>query len=51
MSKFTLVEFEFSTYIPPLDPAAQTFVICDDLTNTPIAINKPIWRIYDYNYK
>ena len=50
MSKFALIEFEFSTYTPPLDPLAQTFVVCDAATNEPIAINKPTWVIYDYNY-
>ena len=50
LSKFSNIQFEYSTYIPPLDASAQTFVVCDISTNVPIAINKPVWRIYDYNY-
>ena len=50
LSKFSDIQFEYSTYIPPLDLSAQTFVVCDLSTNVPIAINKPVWRIYDYNY-
>jgi len=50
LSKFKNIEFEFSTFQPPLDPSAQVFTICDQLTGTIIGINKPTWRIYDYNY-
>jgi hypothetical protein len=49
MSKFSKVEFEFSTFSPPLDPNAQTSTICDGDGNI-IGINKPVWRIYDYTY-
>ena len=41
LSKFSVVEFEFSTYVPPLDPSAQTFTICDPSSGEPIGINKP----------
>jgi len=50
MSKFQRVEFEFTTFTPPLDPSAQTFVICDPSSNEILGVNKPTWRIYDYNY-
>lgn len=50
LSKFNHIEFEFSTYQPPLDPSAQLMVICDAITGLPIGVNKPSWRIYDYNY-
>ena len=50
MSKFSNIEFEIKTYLPPLDPNAETFVICDPETEETIGINKPVWRIYDYNY-
>jgi hypothetical protein len=50
LSKFKNIEFEFGTYQPPLDPSAQVFTICDQVTGTIIGINKPTWRIYDYNY-
>ena len=49
LSKFTLIEFEYSTYTPPADSNAQTFVVCNN-DNNPIGVNKPIWRLYDYNY-
>ena len=49
LSKFKNIEFEFTTYTPPLDPNAQTLTICDSEGNT-IGINKPVWRIYDYTY-
>jgi len=50
MSKFNTIELEFTTISPPLDPLAQTLVICDPQTGTVIGINKPTWRIYDYNF-
>lgn len=49
LSKFTTVEFEFTTFQPPLDPSAQVTTICDACGNL-IGINKPTWRIYDYNF-
>ena len=49
MSKFNKIEFEFTTFSPPLDPEAQTQTICDGNGNI-IGINKPVWRIYDYTY-
>ena len=50
MSRFTNVEFEFSTINPPVDPYAQVLTICDPTSGEIIGINKPTWRIYDYNY-
>ena len=50
MSRFTQIEFEFTTIIPPLDLLAQSLTICDPTTGTVIGINKPTWRIYDYNF-
>ena len=50
LSKFKVIEFEFNTYQPPLDPEAQVFTVCNRLTGEIIGINKPTWRIYDYNY-
>jgi hypothetical protein len=49
-SKFSNVQFEFTTFYPPLDPSANFLTICDPLTRIPIGVNMPIWRIYDYNY-
>ena len=50
LSKFHQIEFEFTTYQPPLDTNAQLQVICDQNGGGPIGVNKPTWRIYDYNY-
>ena len=50
MSKFSTIELEFNTYPPPLDPSANYYTICDSETGRPIGVNKPEWRIYDYNY-
>jgi len=50
MSRFTNIELETTTIIPPLDPYAQSLAICDPQTGNIIGINKPTWRIYDYNF-
>ena len=50
MSRFNQIEFEFTTIIPPLDPLAQSLTICDPGTGNIVGINKPTWRIYDYNF-
>lgn len=50
MSKYTQIELEFTTIFPPLDPLAQSLTICDPETGNIIGINKPTWRIYDYNF-
>jgi len=50
LSKFNQIEFEFTTFQPPLDPSAQVQVICNENGGGPIGVNKPTWRIYDYNY-
>ena len=49
-NRFNLVEFEFTTITPSLDPNAQTLTICNPETGNIIGINKPTWRIYDYNF-
>jgi len=50
MSRFTNIEFEFTTISPPTDPFAQVMTICDQNSGEIIGINKPTWRIYEYNY-
>ena len=50
MSRFTNIQFEFTTITPPVDPYAQTLTICNPATGDIIGINKPTWRIYDYNF-
>lgn len=50
MSRFNQVELEFNTIYPAADPNAQTLTICDPQTGEVIGINKPTWRIYEYNF-
>jgi hypothetical protein len=50
MSRFTNIELEFTTISPPFDPYAQVLTICDPTTGDLVGINKPTWRIYNYNY-
>jgi len=50
MSRFTNIQFEITTISPPVDPYAQVLTICDPVTGDIVGINKPTWRIYDYNF-
>jgi hypothetical protein len=50
MNRFNQIEFEFTTVIPQLDPLAQVLTVCDPESGDIIGINKPTWRIYDYNF-
>jgi len=50
MSRFTNIQLEFTTISPPVDPYAQVLTICDPTTGDLVGINKPTWRIYDYNF-
>lgn len=50
LSKFKNIQFEITTYVPPFDPSAQFFTICDPSGGQLIGVNKENWRLYDYNY-
>jgi hypothetical protein len=50
VSNVKTIQFEYNTILPPLDPYAQSMTICDPITGEVIGINKPTWRIYQYNY-
>lgn len=50
MSRYNQIELKFTTIMPPLDPLAQSMNICDPETGNVIGVNKPTWRIYDYNF-
>jgi hypothetical protein len=50
MNRFTDVQLEFTTIIPQVDPYAQVLTVCDPNTKEIVAINKPTWRIYEYNF-
>lgn len=49
MSKFNNIQFEFTTTIPPKDPNATFYSICDDNGDF-IGISKPAYQIYMYTY-
>ena len=50
MSRHQNIQLEFTTIAPPLDATAQVTTICDPDTGEIIGINKPNWRIYEYNF-
>lgn len=50
MNRFNNIVLEIVTINPPLDPLAQTLTVCDPQTGNVVGINKPTWRIYDYNF-
>jgi hypothetical protein len=50
MNRFTNIQMEFTTIVPPLDPLAQVLTICDPESGDIIGINKSTWRIFDYNF-
>ena len=50
LSKFNDIQLEIQTYVPTLDPSAQFYTICDPTSQEIIGVNKPSWRIYNYNY-
>ena len=49
ISKFNQIEFEFTTYSPPLESTAEFLTVCDENGNA-IGIDKTNWRLYDYTY-
>ena len=49
LSKFNNIQFETTTFVPPFDPSAQFLSIYDN-SGCLIGVNKPNWRLYDYNY-
>jgi len=50
-SRFKTVEFEFTTYTPPIDVSGSTVNVECDANNNVIAISeKPAWALYVYNY-
>lgn len=50
-SRFKTVEFEFNTYLPPIDVSGSNVNVECDAGGTPIVISsKPAWALYVYNY-
>jgi hypothetical protein len=50
MNKFRTIEFEFSTYLPPIDTTNSQFNIICDSSGNPIGIAKNTYKLYDYNF-
>jgi len=50
LSKFSKIEFEFTTITPPLDPNSTFLVICDPDLNEQIGVNKTSYSIYQYSF-
>ena len=50
LSRFRVIQYEFTTYVPPVDQArSQQTVVCNQ-EGQPIAIYKSNWQLYDYTY-
>ena len=50
MSMFNKIELEISTHQPTIDPQAEYLVVCDPDSGQPVGVNKPAWKLYEYNY-
>ena len=50
MSKYSNVDMELTTLIPPQDPSASFVVICDPETEEPVGIRKTNQSLYMYTY-
>lgn len=50
LSRFRVIEYEFTTFTPPIDPVRSQETLVCDLCGNPIAIYKSNWRLYDYTY-
>jgi hypothetical protein len=50
LSKFSKIEFEFSTITPPIDPNSTFLVICDPDLNQQIGVNKSMYKLYEYGF-
>lgn len=50
LSKFRNIELELTTWTPDRDTEVQFYQICDPVTNLPVGVNKPLWRLFEYTY-
>jgi hypothetical protein len=50
LSKFSKIEFEFTTITPPIDPNSTYLIICDPILNQQIGVNKSIYKLYEYGF-
>jgi len=50
-SRFKTIEFDFTTYLPPIDVSGSTVNVECDADSVPISVSsKPAWALYVYNY-
>ena len=51
-SKFTRIEFEFTTITPPINTAVQVRTVCGDsgASGAAVATNMNVWDLNEYNY-
>jgi hypothetical protein len=50
LSKYSKIEFEFTTITPVLDPNSTFLVICDPNTSQQLGVNKSLYKLYDYTF-
>jgi hypothetical protein len=50
LSNFRVIEFEFTTFLPPIDTANSQFTIFCNAEGDPIGTNKQNWKLFNYNY-
>jgi hypothetical protein len=50
-SRFKTIEFDFTTYLPPVDVSGSTVNVECDTNGIPMVVStKPAWALYVYNY-
>jgi hypothetical protein len=50
LNKFTNIQLELTTYVPPFDPSGTSFDVLYNTDGIPIAARKSSWQLYNYNY-
>jgi hypothetical protein len=50
LSKFSKIEFDFTTITPPIDPNSTFLIICDPIEKIQLGVNKSIYKLYEYGF-
>jgi hypothetical protein len=50
LSKYSIIELDFTTITPTLNPSVISLTICDPLSGQQIGVNKNMSKIYNYTY-
>ena len=50
LSKFSVIELEFNTITPPLNPELNVLTICDPFLSQSIGTSKNVAKLYTYYY-